>query len=122
MSTVTAIKTIKKLNIVDKMLILLDEKIGKHESQYFSQLINDHLEEYVKLPIGELSDEDQIKVMNDFWRNFLFDLPNTIGLRVWLVNTYSLNNYIEIFEQHIVKKLASYITLSNVNKIILNKG
>lgn len=47
-----------------------------------------------------LTDVEQIKRMNAFWRNLLDPIPNTVFIRAWLENINSIDEYITLFHKN----------------------
>ena len=66
--------------------------------------------------LGGMSEEEQIKKMNAFWRETLEPIPETTFIRSWLENSGNLDEYLDLFESEWAKDVIAVGALDKKGK------
>lgn len=58
-----------------------------------------------------MTDESEIKLINDFWRSILVNYDNTLEIRAWLTDSDNLEAYVNAFEKNWLYPLANLVLI-----------
>lgn len=80
--------------IITELRTTIHQMSNKHNATFF----NNRVKMYFGVSsLSGLPEHEQVKKMNEFWKQFLEPIPNTTFIRSWLTPCNSVAEYVHLF-------------------------
>lgn len=82
-------------DIVSRSIKIISEQFGNKYGEKLREIFLK--DKYGEFNLSYNCEAVQIKIMNEFWRELLSNIPNTTFIRTWLMDSDSIDSYLNDF-------------------------